>query len=147
MEIIETKNTIKPLSFHMVPIIFRPSIHCWSTWRAEIHTYLKVQFLNLIRFKVRVSDFDRVTGLPRSISIFLKNQNDVVLVKKKVNGFLTGFFGSTRRVTPGHEFSYFLFNSDQFQHRIDRVPGQVRFQKTMIESFEFCFFLYRRERQ
>jgi hypothetical protein len=46
MESIETKNTIKPLSFHMVPIIFRPSIHCWSTWRAEtgmdvLNPYLK----------------------------------------------------------------------------------------------------------
>jgi hypothetical protein len=40
-----------------------------------------------------------------------KNQNGVVLVKNKKNkGLQPGFVGSTRQVTPGHDFSYFFFN-------------------------------------
>jgi hypothetical protein len=57
------------------------------------------EFLNPIwwstRLKARVPSFDQVA---RVNSDFLKNQNDIVLVKKKVNGlqpsFLTGSAGS-----------------------------------------------------
>jgi hypothetical protein len=45
------------------------------------------KFLNLARWltrpKAQVPGFDQVIGSPESILIFLKNQNDVVLVKKK----------------------------------------------------------------
>jgi hypothetical protein len=65
-----------------------------------------------------------LTGSSGSIPIFLKNQNDIVLVKKKINGLQPDFVGSTRqvsRVTPGHDFFYFFFNPAWFQPRVDRV--------------------------
>jgi hypothetical protein len=43
------------------------------------------------RSKARVPSFDRVTGSLESILIFFLNQNDVVLVKKKINGLQPGF--------------------------------------------------------
>jgi hypothetical protein len=55
------------------------------------------KFLNLARWltrpKAQVPGFDQVIGSPESILIFLKNQNDVVLVKKKtkVNGLQPSF--------------------------------------------------------
>jgi hypothetical protein len=51
-----------------------------------------------------------------------KNQNGVVLVKNK--GLQPGFVGSTRQVTPGHDFSYFFFIPVWFQSRIGRVPSR-----------------------
>jgi hypothetical protein len=69
-----------------------------------------------------------LAGAPgrRGQSIFLKkNQNDVVLVKKKksqqvATEFLTGFC----RVNPsGHDFSYFFINPARFQPRIGQVSG------------------------
>jgi hypothetical protein len=76
-------------------------------------------------------DFDRVTRL-----IFLKNQNDIILVKKtKVNGLQPGrrvnppgrnwVAGSTRRGQPGFFFSCFFFNPTWFQLQIDH-PDWVR---------------------
>jgi len=61
-----------------------------------------------------------------------KNQNDVVLVKKKTkaNGFVTGscqvsrVTGSTRRVTPGFSFPRFFVNPARFRPRVGRVPGR-----------------------
>jgi hypothetical protein len=58
-----------------------------------------------------------LTGLAESILILKKIQNDVVLVKKKVNGLQLGFAGLTCQVgwvTPGHDFSYFFFNPARF---------------------------------
>jgi hypothetical protein len=44
---------------------------------------LKPKFLNPAQFKVRVPGFDQFIGLRGLILIFLKNKNNVVLVKKK----------------------------------------------------------------
>jgi hypothetical protein len=72
-------------------------------------------------------------GRPGQFYFFLKNQNDIVLVKKiKVNGFLTG---SCRfnRVTPGFKFSYFFLNPAWFQPRID-PPSWAGFQNYGYED-------------
>jgi hypothetical protein len=57
--------------------------------------------------------------------LFLKNQNDVVLVKKtKVNRLPPGLVGSTYRVnwvTSSFFFSYFFFNPARFQPQVSRV--------------------------
>jgi hypothetical protein len=56
------------------------------------------EFLNPARSKVRILGFNPITRSPRSILIFLKNQNDIILVKQKktkVNGLQPGFW-------PGH---------------------------------------------
>jgi hypothetical protein len=63
--------------------------------------------------------------------LFLKNQNDVVLVKKtKVNRLPPGLAGSTYRVnwvTSSFFFSYFFFNPARFQPQVSRL-GWAGFQ-------------------
>ena len=66
-----------------------------------------------------------------------KNQNDVILVKKKnksqrvATDFWLGFAGSAGstcrviRVTPSHDFSYFFFNPTLFQSLVNRVPDRL----------------------
>jgi hypothetical protein len=57
------------------------------------------------------------------VNSFFLNQNDIVLVKKKVNGFATGSWPGQlgRWVTLSFSFPCFFFNSVRFQ---PRVPGQ-----------------------
>jgi len=86
--------------------------------------------------------FDWVTGLSGSILVFLKNQNEVILIKKtKVNGlqpsFWPGLAGSCR--SPGHlGFWFFLFflNPARFQPRILSRPAEPgRVSKLWFEIF------------
>jgi hypothetical protein len=75
--------------------------------------------------------FRVLTGLPGSISIFFKNQNDIILVLKKkqkstgcnrvFDQVLSGH--QVNQVTPGFDFPYFFLNQTQFQPQIGRVPG------------------------
>jgi hypothetical protein len=64
------------------------------------------------------------------LNIFFKNQNDIVLVKKKTkfsglqSGFWPGLVRSTSWVTPGFDFPYFFLNLARFQSRVD-PPGRV----------------------
>jgi hypothetical protein len=63
--------------------------------------------------QARVSGFDRVTGSARSIPIFKKIQNGVVLVKKtNVNGLQPGFLPDQpgRRIISDHSLFYFFIN-------------------------------------
>jgi hypothetical protein len=72
-----------------------------------------------------------LTGSTRSI-LLKKNQNDVVLVKKKtqkstglslgLDRVLPGQPG--RRVTPGFSFPRFFINPARFRPRVGRVPGR-----------------------
>jgi hypothetical protein len=75
------------------------------------------KFLNLARWltrpKAQVPGFDQVIGSPESILIFLKNQNDVVLVKKKNKSqrVATEFLTRSCRVSwvmLGFDFLYFF---------------------------------------
>jgi hypothetical protein len=75
-----------------------------------------------------------LTGSPGGLGqFFLKNQNDIVLVKKNQR-VATGFLTGSCRVTPGFSFPYFFFNPAWFQTRVGRVPdrpaglGQAGFQ-------------------
>jgi len=53
---------------------------------------LKPKFLNPAQFKVRVPGFDQFIRLRGLILIFLKNKNNVVLVKKKSQQIATKVF-------------------------------------------------------
>jgi hypothetical protein len=74
------------------------------------------KFLNLARWltrpKAQVPGFDQVIGSPESILIFLKNQNDVVLVKKKkIQRVAIEFLTKSFRVSwvmLGFDFLYFF---------------------------------------
>ena len=74
--------------------------------------------------------FERVTRVnPYFIK---KNQNDVILVKKKKSQRVaTGFFTRFCRVTPGHDFSYFFFNPAWFQSRVSKLC----LKHTLITTF------------
>jgi hypothetical protein len=76
-----------------------------------------------------------LTGLPGRLGqfVFLKNQYDVVLEKKKQNSTMaTGFLtGSCRVNWPGQpvhtgffSFSCFFFNPTRFQPRVGWVPDR-----------------------
>jgi hypothetical protein len=68
-----------------------------------------------------------LTGLPESILIFLKNQNNIILVKKQKSPGCNWVFDQVlpgqmgRRVTLGFNFLYSFLNLVQFQPRIGRV--------------------------
>jgi len=125
--------------------------HMW-TWRNSAYFWTK--FLNPARFKAQVSGFDRVTGLTRSIPIFLKIQNGVILVKIKnkkqkstgCNQVLLGQPG--HRVNPpghpGHTGSWLFL----FFHKPGSVPAPDRLGpestrqaepvfKTMLSNYIF----------
>jgi hypothetical protein len=76
-----------------------------------------------------IQDLDFRFWLGRSSKFFfLKNQNDVVLVKIKVNGLQPDFWPSlaestcwVSRVTLDFFFPCFFFNPTQFQFRVDRI--------------------------
>jgi len=72
--------------------------------------------------KGRVPGFDQV-------NFFFLNQNDVVLVKKKVNKLQPSFW-PRRRVTLGFAFLNFFLNPARFQFQVGRVnpPGRPKFQ-------------------
>jgi hypothetical protein len=98
------------------------------------------EFLNLTRSKARIPDFDPITRSPRSILIFKKNQNDVILVKQKKQK-PTGCNRVFDRVTPDFDFLYFFLNSAWFQPRVGRVqdrpagPG-FKTMTTVVKSGE-----------
>ena len=87
--------------------------------------------------------FDWVIGLSGSILVFLKNQNEVILIKKKqkLTGYnrvfdrvLPGHVG--RRVTSGFDFFYFFLNPARFQPRILSRPAKPgRVSKLWFEIF------------
>jgi len=79
----------------------------------------------LAQFKTGVPGFDRVA---RVNSIFFKNQNDVVLVKKKKTGYNWVLSGQPdHQVTLGFDFLYFFLNPIRFQLQVD-PPGRTGFQ-------------------
>jgi hypothetical protein len=51
------------------------------------------------------------------------------------------FSGSTRRVTSGHDFSYFFFNLTRFQSRIDPSYPQYFPGCVIFICINFLFFL------
>ena len=87
-----------------------------------------------VKSKIRILGFDRVIRLSGWISFF-KNQNEVVLIKKKKQKstgcnrvFDRVLLGQPDQpVTPGFSFPYFFFNSALFQLRIN-PPSRTKFQ-------------------
>ena len=78
--------------------------------------YIFSEFLNPVRSKIWVLSFDQIIG---SILIFLKNQNDVILVKKQKS---TSYNRVFNRILPGQpEFWFFLF----FLTRPGSSPGST----------------------
>jgi hypothetical protein len=106
----------------------------------------KPEFLNPTRWstrlKAQVPGFDRVT---RVNSIFKKNQNDVVLVKKQkqkstgcnwiFDQVLPGQMG--RWVTPDFNFLYFFLNLVQFQPRIPDQPAGPSWISKLWSKLQF----------
>jgi hypothetical protein len=66
------------------------------------------------------SGFDRVARVNPNFKKKLK-RHCFSKKKTKINGLQPDFVGSTRRVTPGHDFFYFFFNPAWFQPRVGRV--------------------------
>jgi hypothetical protein len=78
----------------------------------------------LTRSKTRIPGFDRVTGLSGSKKIL--NQNNIVLVKKKISTGYNWVFDSQpgRWVTSSFSLPYFFFNPARFQTQIDWIPSR-----------------------
>jgi len=110
--------------FHRIWSTFplRPWLEIWCQSYIKMHAYYSFQTRPGSR-----PGFRALTGLPSQI--FLKNQNDIVLVKKKNKSqrFAIEFLTGSCRVTSGFSLPYFFFNSPRFQPQVDS-PGRAGFQ-------------------